>query len=150
VECRVETSAIKRHPEQKCVVEIVNESAGFLGFFNGGQLADWEEVEESNIADDKISKMTFDLRFHFNLKPQEEGGADFDYGLSMASMKTGTSNVTFGKGNMNPDIVTDLANDGFDPSNLNSGHSSATGGNAATSAANAASAQQTGVSDSNK
>ena len=42
----------KWDPEQKCVVEIFNESAGFLGSFNGGQLADWEEVEESDIADD--------------------------------------------------------------------------------------------------
>lgn len=34
----------KWDPEQKCVVEIVNASAGFLGSFNEGPLADWEKL----------------------------------------------------------------------------------------------------------
>ena len=79
-------SAFKWDPEQKCVVEIVNEPAGFLGSFHGGPLADWEEVEKSDIAIDKISKMTFDLGFHFNLKPREEGGAGFDDGQLQLAM----------------------------------------------------------------
>jgi len=36
VECRDEMLAFKWDPEQKCVVEIVNEAAGFLGSFHGG------------------------------------------------------------------------------------------------------------------
>ena len=56
--------------------------------------------------------MTFDLGFHFNLKPWKENGTGFDDALSMASMKTGTSNATFAVGNMpSDDIVIDLAKD---------------------------------------
>ena len=102
-------------------------------------------MAESDIADDKISKMMFDLGFHFNLKPREEGGTGFDDALSLASMKTGASNATFSAGNATSEIVIDLVDDESSPPNLNSGHSSAD-----TSAANAASAQQTGVLDSNK
>ena len=71
---------------QKCMVVIVAEAAGFLGSFHGGPLADWEEVEESDIVVDKISTMTFDLGFHFNLKPREEGGAGFDDGQLQLAM----------------------------------------------------------------
>jgi len=59
-------------------------------------------VEKSDIADDKISKMTFGLGFYFNLKPREEVGVGFDDALSVAYMKTGTSNTTFAAGNMAP------------------------------------------------
>ena len=40
VECRDDMSAFKWDPEQKFVVEMVNESAGFLDSFHGGPLAD--------------------------------------------------------------------------------------------------------------
>jgi len=96
-------------------------------------------VEESDVVDDKVSKMTFGLGFHFNLNPQEKGGGGFDDGLSMASMKTGTSYATFTADNMAPDVVINVDNDHSDLSTSNSGHPSATGGNAATSAANTAS-----------
>jgi len=146
-------AAFKWDLVQNCVVEIVTNTAGFLGSFHGRPLTDWEEVEESDIVDDKLSKMTFDLGFHFNLK-REEGGAGFDDALSMASMKTGTSNATFAVGIMLPDLVIDLANDashseishtgpsvGSAPANLHSGRFSAPSGDVATSAANAASEQ---------
>ena len=145
VGCKDELSAFKWDPEQKCVVEIVNESAGFLDSFHGGALADWEEVDENDIAGAEIPKMTFDLGFHFNLKPREEGGAGFDDGLSLASMRTGASNATAAAANTNSSIVIDLAEDSPDPSTLNHGNQSAD-----TPAANAASAQQTGVSNSNE
>ena len=112
------------------MVEIATEEAGFLGSFHGGQLADWEQVEESDIADDKVSTMTFDLGFHFNHKPWEEGDACFNDGCSMGTMATGTSNATLAAANMLDDEVIDVDED--------------------PSAANVASAQQTGVSNSNK
>jgi len=130
VECRNELLAFQWDPEQKYVVEITTEEAGFLGSFHGGMLTDWEEVEESDIADDKVSKMTFDLGFHFNLKPREEGGAGFNDTSSMATMKTGTSNATFAAANMPDNEIIDVDDD--------------------PSAASATSAQQTGVSNSNK
>ena len=40
MEYRDEMSAFKWDPEQNFVVEMVNESAGFLGSFHGSQLAD--------------------------------------------------------------------------------------------------------------
>jgi len=61
IDCRDELSAFQWDPEQKCVVEIATKEAGFLGSFHGGQLADWEKVEESDIADDKVYTMTFHL-----------------------------------------------------------------------------------------
>ena len=130
IECRDELSAFKWDPEKKCVVETADAEAGYLDSFHGGPLADWEQVEESDIADDKASKMTFDLGFHFNLKPREEGGAGFNDALSMGTMATGTSNATLAAANMRDDVIIDIDED--------------------PSAANAASAQKTGVSNNNK
>ena len=65
--------------------------------------------------------------------------------LSLASMRTGASNATAAAANTNSSIVIDLAEDSPDPSTLNHGNQSAD-----TPAANAASAQQTGVSNSNE
>ena len=69
VECKDEMVAFKWDLGQKCMVVIVAEAAGFLGSFHGSPLANWEEVEEIDIASISI------------FKPREEGGAGFDDAL---------------------------------------------------------------------
>jgi len=111
LECKDEMAAFKWDPEETFVVEVIYEAAGFMGSFHGSPLADWEEVEESDITDGKVSTMNFDLGFHFNLKHREDGSSSFDDAHFMGSTKTGTSNVTIAVVKMPLDLVINLAYD---------------------------------------
>ena len=69
------------------------EDGGLLdNLYGEDELAAWERVQDQDI-DDQEEALTFDLGNHFNLVSRA-GGADFDDGLSLGSMKTGTSNAT--------------------------------------------------------
>ena len=94
VECRSELSSIQLDPNSGAIIEVaLAEDGGLLdNLYGEDELAAWERVQDQDI-DDQEEALTFDLGNHFNLVSRA-GGAGFDDGLSLGSMKTGTSNAT--------------------------------------------------------
>ena len=81
-------------PDTGAIVETTQPEEGGLldNLYGEGELAEWEQIHEQDI-DDPEESLVFELGNHFNLGPRN-GGAGFDDGQSLGSMKTGTSNAT--------------------------------------------------------
>ena len=84
----------KWDPLKKCLEEDCGNEDNLMASLYGHEaLADWEEVDSLNVPEDPTESVTMDLSLLFNMAPRlmTEGYND---NLSLATMKTGTSNAT--------------------------------------------------------